>query len=542
MSRSDAPLLSARVPSTQSLLSDGVNRPFTISFNRERTVLIGRNGIGKTRFVRALLGLEEKSGIQTSSSGSVGYLAQEVPLCEDPTIADVFDLTQKLQTIKQIEGGHGILEEIEGVEDVWAEITKAEIALSRLGLPDISWERPLHTLSGGQRTRVDLARLLFVEPSFLILDEPTNHLDIHAREYVYEFLRQWNNGALIVSHDRRILSMADRIIEMTELGFQVYSGSYDDFVTQKDIERAAARSKFEEAGRQRKTANRVEQRSKEKAQQRDAKGRADRKRRDAPKSYFDSQKARAEKTKSKDATKFVRKIEQANTKHARAAKAVERDVHLSLTLPKVVVRERQKILSVTGLQFSFLDGQPTTIQDLTFELVGARKIALTGANGSGKTTLLRLLDGSLNPHHGSIEVHVDHWAYLDQHTKVLDPALSVQENFTAINPDLPVNRCHSVLAMFMFKGAESTKPVRWLSGGERMRAALACLLGGQHPPQLLLLDEPTNHLDLDGLAAVTTALRNHGGAMIVTSHDETFLAELDLDLRWEMSELGELMQ
>ena len=186
----------------------------------------------------------------------------------------------------------------------------------------------------------------------------------------------------------------------------------------------------------------------------------------------------------------------------------------------------------TILQCDSLTGGPDAerpvIRDLSFAMIGPERVAITGPNGSGKTTLLRLITGDLAPVSGAARMFGRH-AMLDQSVSLLDPALSIRDNFRRINPDDDENACRSALARFLFRADSALQIVGNLSGGEMLRAGLACVLGGTQPPQLLILDEPTNHLDLSAIAAVEAGLRAYDGALLVVSHDRPFLDAIGIE-------------
>lgn len=181
---------------------------------------------------------------------------------------------------------------------------------------------------------------------------------------------------------------------------------------------------------------------------------------------------------------------------------------------------------------TFNDRQPL-FQDLSLQITGPERIALCGPNGSGKTTLLHILAGKLTPQQGSVQYYVRH-AMLDQHVSLLNDDLSIRDNFKLLQPEATDNDCRAALARFMFRADAALQKVGELSGGERLRAGLACVLGGVQAPELLILDEPTNHLDIVALQSVETALNSYEGALLITSHDEVFLNAIALTRRIEL--------
>ncbi len=186
------------------------------------------------------------------------------------------------------------------------------------------------------------------------------------------------------------------------------------------------------------------------------------------------------------------------------------------------------MLQIEGVTAGYQD-QPV-IWDFSLNITGPERIAITGANGSGKTTLLPLISGKLKPWSGAVRI-TDSYALLDQSVSLLDPALSIRDNFRRLHPQADENACRAALARFMFRADAALQIVSTLSGGQMLRAGLACVLGGGAPPDLLILDEPTNHLDIDSIEAVEAGLRAYDGALLVVSHDEAFLKAINIERR-----------
>jgi ATPase subunit of ABC transporter with duplicated ATPase domains len=194
------------------------------------------------------------------------------------------------------------------------------------------------------------------------------------------------------------------------------------------------------------------------------------------------------------------------------------------------------VLSLEHVSAGYQAGRPL-LRDLSLAIVGPERVALVGPNGSGKTTLLKLIIGDLQPLAGTVRLETDHVVF-DQTVSLLDPSLTILENFRRINPSAGINACHAALARFMFRADAALQTVASLSGGQLLRAGLACVLGGASPPPLLVLDEPTNHLDIASIEAVEAGLRAYDGALLVVSHDETFLQAIEVTRRIDLADAG----
>lgn len=498
-------------------------------FAAERTGLVGRNGIGKSTVLKLLAGRLAPTTGQIAASGRVLLIEQLVQVDERATLTDLLGIAEPLARVRRALAGEADADDLARAD--WTLEQRAEAALATLGL-----DRPLTTLlrslSGGERTRASLAAAVLQQPDFVLLDEPTNNLDRAGRIAVQEWLASWRKGAVVVSHDRELLEGVDAIVELTELGAQRYGGRWSHFAERKAIASAAAAHDLEVAERRRAEVRKAAQAAQERQQRRDAAGRRKAAKGDAPKIALGMAKGRAERTGAAQSRLAERQIAHAEAEFAGARDKIERSETLGFAIASTGLAAGRTVLEARDLGFAYPDGR-SLMSGVNLAIVGPERIALTGANGSGKSTLLALLTGKLRPCVGQIACHVEH-AMLDQSVALLDRACSVAENFAALVPGMTDNDRRSRLARFGFRGAAADQRVATLSGGQALRAGLACVLGRPDPPPFLILDEPTNHLDLNALAAVEDALRGYDGALLVVSHDAAFLEAIAIKRRWQM--------
>lgn len=500
-----------------------------LSFGPERTGLVGRNGVGKTTLLKLVSGEIRPQAGAVSFGGSLGVLSQAVQVGPDETVADLFGASEALAVLRRAEAGEGTAEEIGSAD--WTLEARLASALDRAGL-EAEPETRLAALSGGQRTRAGLAALIFGEPDFLILDEPTNNLDREGRAAVIELLADWRAGAIIVSHDRELLETVDAIVELTSLGATRYGGSWSRYRERKALELAVAESDLGDAEKRVAELARSAQATVERQARRDGVGRKKAARGDMPRIVAGGLKRRAEETSADKARLAERRRAQALEDAAAARKRIEILQPLSVKLPPTGLPANKIVLKIDGVTAGYLADQPV-LRDLSFQITGPERIAVTGPNGSGKTTLLSLITGELAPWAGTVSV-MTAFSMLDQRVSLLDPSISIRDNFRRINPEADENACRAALARFMFRADAALQIVSTLSGGQLLRAGLACVLGGPRPPSLLILDEPTNHLDIDSIAAVEAGLRAYDGALLVVSHDEVFLEGVGVSRRLEL--------
>jgi ATPase subunit of ABC transporter with duplicated ATPase domains len=251
-----------------------------------------------------------------------------------------------------------------------------------------------------------------------------------------------------------------------------------------------------------------------------------------PRIMLGGMKERSETTGGDNARLAERRRAQALDKARAAREKIEILQPLSVTLPPSGLPTNKIVLRMNGVTSGYQPGDPV-IRNLSFDVTGPERIAVTGSNGSGKTSLLALITGELKPWAGTVNVLTD-LSMLDQKVSLLDSSASIRDNFRRINPLADENTCRAALARFMFRADAALQTVSTLSGGQLLRAGLACVLGST-PPPLLILDEPTNHLDIESISAVEAGLRAYDGALLVVSHDETFLQSIGITRRLELS-------
>jgi len=516
--------VAARTPDGSPLFEN-----LTLAFGRERTGVVGRNGSGKTRLLRLIAGLDQPAQGDVRRAGRIGWLAQRGDPRPGEAVADTLGVTTGLARLERILAGEGAASDLSEAD--WTLETRLGVVLADVGLARLDTKRRTASLSGGEQTRVRLAALLLSAPDLLVLDEPTNHLDGEGRAAIRDLLDHWKGGAVVVSHDRALLRRMDRIVELSELGVEVTGGGYDLYAARRAQARASAEHQLEAAERGLNAARRDGQRALERQGRRDKAGRAFAARGSEPKILLSAQAERAELTGARDRRLAERRTAEAATTLATARERVERARTLDIPMPTTGLPAGRAVLTLD--QATVAVSGRTILAPVSLTLRGPERLAMTGPNGSGKSTLLRLIAGEREPSTGRIERAVSA-ALLDQDAAILGSHETLIEAFRRLNPEADPNAAQAALARFLFRNTAARRVVGTLSGGERLRAAMACVLGGSSPPQLLLLDEPTNHLDLDSITAVEAALAAYDGALIVVSHDPDFIEAVGVTRRLEL--------
>ncbi|WP_353314291.1 ABC-F family ATP-binding cassette domain-containing protein [Shimia sp. NS0008-38b] len=513
--------LSWHCPNNHPIFSD-----LNLTLSPVRTGLVGRNGTGKTSLLRLIAGeLLPDSGTITAAL-SVGFLRQNPEQDEYGTIADLFGVADQLAILARAGRGEATLEDLTKAD--WTLEARLETALSSLGL-DQSPNTQLDTLSGGQRTRASLAALMFAEHDVLLLDEPTNHLDRAGRQYLINAVRAWRGAVVVASHDRTLLDEMDTIVELTSLGARSYGGNYSAYRAAKDAELASAEQDVLRAERELTHTQARAQRAAERKARTDNQGQQLRRSGSQPKLVLDAMKARSEGSGGAAARLRERQTKEAEVALDTAREAVEVLNPLAMDVPSSNLARGRDVLSVNDLGFGYQKGS-LLLDGISFSIRGPERVAIEGANGVGKSTLLACVQGQRQLACGSVRVHVPA-ALIDQDLSLLKPDETVREAFARIDPLATENHRRAVLARFLFRGADADQIIGGLSGGQRMRAGLACTLGHSQPRQLLLLDEPNNHLDIEAVETLEAALNNYDGAILVVSHDQRFLDQIGIERR-----------
>ncbi len=487
---------------------------FTLT-DEMRIGLVGPNGAGKTTLMRIVCGELPADGgsVSIAPGAQVGYLSQEVPAGTQATVWDtmlqVFAQAFKLEArMREIE--HEMETAAEDA-DRWERISKEYDRVTRafedaggygyksaiggvlkgLGLPEETFDRAVSTLSGGQRARLALAKLLLSKPTLLLLDEPTNHLDIDAVGWLENYLSTWEGAVVAVSHDRYFLNrLCTHTADMHRGVVDVYIGNYSAFILQR-----AEKQRLHEKAYER---NQQEIRRQEKViEQYKAWGRAG-----GGKNFIKAQARESLLNK-------MERVERPESERSR----------MSLQLA-AAGRSGNDVLMVESLSMAF--GEKQLFNDLSFKLLRGDRAALVGPNGIGKTTLLKLIAGRLAPVGGDVRFGTGVAAgYYDQLQETLCDTRTVIEELREAYPGMTDSALRNTLAGFLFCGDDAFKPVSALSGGERGRLALLKLM--LMKGTLLLLDEPTNHLDMDSREVLEDALAEFDGTVLFVSHDRYFI-------------------
>ena len=477
---------------------------------RDKAALIGVNGAGKSTLLRIITGaLSPDTGEVTVTHGkTMGYLAQYQDMESDETIyqevrkakQDILDMEQRLREMERrmdtVTGEEAaslmnryteLMHEFE-LQNGYAAESEITGVLKGLGFEEKDFDRRLGSLSGGQKTRVVLGKLLLTKPDILLLDEPTNHLDLSSIEWLENFLINYPGTVLIVSHDRYFLNrIVTRVIEIENGRSMSFEGNYNEYSRKKSIVRKAQYNAWAkqqaEIRHQEAVITKLKQFNREK-----------------------SIKRAESREKMLDRMEVLEKPQE-----------VSADMRIEL---KPRTESGKDVLTVTGLSKAFPD--LLLFQDQSFEIKRGERVAIIGDNGTGKSTILKMINGLLTPDEGKItlgsKVHI---GYYDQEQQLLDPEKTIFQQISDDYPTLTETEIRNVLAAFLFTGDDVYKKISSISGGERGRVSLARLMLSE--ANFLILDEPTNHLDIISKEILEDALNEYTGTVLYVSHDRYFI-------------------
>lgn len=477
---------------------------------REKTAIVGPNGAGKSTLLKIIMGrLPADDGTVTiSKDKTLGYLAQHQNLSSDGTIydellsvkKDIIALEEKIrETEQQMKNATG--EQLDTLLDQYTKMNhqfelengyayQSEIVgvLKGLGFTEDDFSLPVNTLSGGQKTRVALGKLLLSKPDIILLDEPTNHLDMESIRWLENYLLGYNGSVIIVAHDRYFLDrIVTKIIEIENTHVTVFSGNYTAYSDKKKILRNMQLKEYlnqqREIKHQQEVITKLKQFNREK-----------------------SIKRAESREKMLDKLEVVDKPAEINDK-----------MNIELN-PSVI--SGNDVLSVSHLSKAFDDN--TLFTDISFDIKRGERVALIGNNGTGKTTILKIINDILPADSGEIKLGSKVTiGYYDQEHHVLDPDKTLFDELQDAYPDLNNTQIRNTLAAFLFTNDDVFKYIRDLSGGERGRVSLAKLMLSN--ANFLILDEPTNHLDMVSKEILENALNSYTGTVLYVSHDRYFI-------------------
>ena len=490
--------------------------------------LVGSNGAGKSTLLHLLAGRLRPGGGEVSLPEAPYYVPQHLGQYDALTVAEALGVAARLRALHAILAGDASPDNFALLDDAWDLEEQVQAALAQWQLPHLGLAQPLHTLSGGEKTKLFLAGAQLRPPAVLMLDEPSNHLDAAGRQLLYQFIRRSRATVLLVSHDRALLNLVDLTLALRPDGISTYGGNYDFYEAQQQTQLAALRHQVEA---QEKALRDARQKARDVAEQRhkqDARGSKQGAKKGLPRIVAGNLQRQAQQSSARLQDVHADRIGGLSEELRELRGRVQEQSVLKIDLSQSGLHRGKVLVEATGLNFAYPGQPPLWARPLSVQLRSGQRLRLTGPNGAGKTTLLRLLLGQLRPTAGQLHRADFTSFYLDQDYSQVLPDLTVLELVQRHNArHLLEHELKATLYYYQFGPESWDRPGRALSGGERMKLLLVCLTVHNRAPDLLILDEPTNNLDLTSQQVLTEAVRGFQGSILLISHDEHFAQAIE---------------
>lgn len=518
-------------PDREVLFSD-------ISFSLQdgqKAAFIGNNGSGKSTLLQVVKGNLLPASGEVVCSLEPYYVPQHFGQYGHLTVAEALQVDKKLKALHAILQGDTSVDNYDILADDWDMEERIAASLGLWGLNYINVAQKMESLSGGEKTRIFLAGMAMHHPEIILMDEPTNHLDYAARKKLYEYIVSSKATVMLVSHDRTLLNLMPSIYELYRKEIVFYPGNYEFYKNQKEQEIETLHAKMEEASKQLRQARKTVREVAERKQKHEERGKKHNLKKGVGKMAMDTLKDKAEKSGTKLRDKHVEKIESIAENLAMlraelpAIDAMKTDFNSSMLHAGKVLIEADKI------NYKYCNHELWEVP-LSFKIRSGERIAIKGKNGSGKTTLLKLITGLIQPSTGVLSRSDFQYIYLDQDYSLIKNDCTVLEQVLQFNATWQEHEIKTILNRFLFTFDTWDKPCLQLSGGEKMKLALCCLMIGGNTPDLFILDEPANNIDIRNIEMLTDTVKEYKGTLLVISHDEYFLEQIGIDYSIDLDE------
>lgn len=488
--------------------------------------IIGNNGVGKSTLLKIIAGKLNASSGSIQCSSSPYYIPQQL-LSTSLSVGEILGVSDKIKALQAISEGSHDYKNYEILNDDWNIESRYREALDFWGLSSVELSTSVDLLSGGEKSKLLLAGILIHKPQTIIFDEPTNHLDYTSRQKLYEMVSNIKATMIVVSHDVTLLNLLDETDELSIKGLKQYGGNYHFYQGQKAIEEQALTQKINAEETALRLARKKAQEVSERQEKRSRQGEKNKEQviRILRKGFRNSGENSCAKLKDKH-TEIIRQNSQ-RLSDLRQSQDTRCD--LRLNIDNTLLHKGKLLVSAHELNFNYPGRDLLWQNTLHVEIRSGERVHLTGDNGTGKTTLLKLLTGLLSPSVGDIMRNDFSFIYLDQEYSQVNTSQTILELARQSNScKLLDHEIKLRLHRALFPQEMWEKPCCVLSGGEKMRLYLCCLMISNHIPDLIILDEPTNNLDLQSLDILTTTIKNYQGTLLVISHDKGFTEQIGI--------------
>ena len=499
----------------------------------QKATIIGNNGVGKSTLLKILAKqIDHKSGTFRTSSLPY-FVPQHFGQFDTMTIYEALDIGDKVEALHQILKGKADAKYFDTLNDDWEIEERTKKTLATWQIDYLDPHTPFASLSGGEKTKVFLAGIELHQPQIVLMDEPSNHLDYRSREQLTNFIKNYQATMLIVSHDKTILNLVEYTYELSRAGIKYYAGNYDAYEVQKEIETNAIFAQLENKEKELRTAKKLKQEMAERRQKLDARGRQHEIKKGMGKMELNIMQDKAEKSTAKLHDTHGGKIENILENISEIESNINSSRQMKINFNSSKLHKGKILAKAKELNF-FYSSDNLWTSSLDFLIQSGERILLKGLNGSGKSTLIKLLLKELTATSGELYVADFEHVYLDQEYSMIDNRLTIYEQAKAYAPQMMEHDVKMNLNRFLFDYTTWEKRCEMLSGGEKMKLSLCCLLLSSSQPDIIILDEPTNNIDLKNINILISCIRDYEGTIILVSHDQYFIEQVDVNYEIEL--------
>lgn len=510
----------------KDLLFNNIN----LSLNpNDKVALIGNNGVGKSTLLKIIAKELAFTTGHLVVNAKPYYIPQVYGQYNSLSIAEALGVKDKLDALNEILGGSIAEENYTLLNDDWTIEERCYEGLKLWQLTDLDLQQSMASLSGGQKTKVFLAGIFIHQPDFILMDEPSNHLDLASRELLYEFIKTTTSSLLVISHDRKLVNILDKVCELNTQGITVYGGNYNFYLEQKQIQENALLQNVYSKEKALKRAKNKEQEAIERMQKLDTRAKKNLASAGLPKIVANAWKNSAENSSAKMKSVHAEKTSGLSQELHELRSYLPETDKMKFDFENAALHKGKLLFKAEQLNWTY-NNNLLWKKPLNFQINSGERIVLEGNNGSGKTTLIKILLGDLEVQIGSLYRAENKSIYIDQDYSLIQPKLNVYEQAESFNTNtLQEHEVKTRLNRFLFTKEVWDKPCSNLSGGERMRLILCCLNISNKAPDMIILDEPTNNLDIQNIEILTSAINEYQGTLLVVSHDTYFLEQINME-------------
>jgi ATPase subunit of ABC transporter with duplicated ATPase domains len=498
--------------------------------NNDKIALIGNNGVGKSTLLKIIAKEQKPSDGQIIVDTEPYYIPQIFGQFNHLTMAQALRIENKLNALKDILNGNTSEGNFNLLNDDWTIEERCNEALIHWQLSDLHLSQKMDTLSGGQKTKVFLAGISIHHSELVLLDEPSNHMDNVGRRLLYDFIQFTKSTLVVVSHDRKLLNLLNTVCELNPNGIKVYGGNYDFYKVQKQIEINALSQDIQSKEKALKKAKEKERETLERQRKLDTRAKKNVGKAGVPKIVSNTWKNSAELSTSKIAGVHAEKIGYIRQELQNLRSSLSEIDQMKFGFDNSTLHKGKNLFIADNINVAYENKKYLWRENLNYLIVSGERIAIKGVNGSGKTTLIKVILGNLKPQIGTVYIADNKSVYIDQDYSLIYNNLKIYEQAQQFNTSALLEHEIKIrLNRFLFTKDDWNKPCDALSGGERMRLMLCCLSITNQSPDIIILDEPTNNLDIQNIEILTNAINDYRGTLLVISHDETFLEQINIE-------------